>query len=302
MLALGFMTSCGDDDGPVTPGAPTIEISTDDGENEEEFSGYVGDSVVLNINVDAAGGFNTLRIYRQEDGVKGTAIQTYSKVSGTTVTSFDTTFTYKIQEEDVDNAIFLVFEAVDDTEDGVPSTLEYEIIAQEDPTINYTAKLLYAPTGDLNSETFFSTNNGETYTMNEVLGTSEAVSAQIDFGYYYRNNDKHSISSPAAYPTDIVGYNLEQWDVKNATLIRRTDVTATQFLERGNDVDFINEAYENGTSGENEGRATALVEGEILAFELVSSKANKKGLIKVVDIVGTTGSTDHVEIDVIVVD
>ena len=34
VLALGFMTSCGDDDEVGTPGAPVISLSTDDGEHE----------------------------------------------------------------------------------------------------------------------------------------------------------------------------------------------------------------------------------------------------------------------------
>lgn len=299
MVGLGFLTSCGDDDGTVTPGAPSIVITTDDGENEDEFNGYVGDSVVLNISIDAPSGFNTLRIYRQVDGVKGSAIATYSKVSGTTVNSFDTTYTYTIREDDVDDAVFLIFEAVDDSEGGIPSTLEYEVIAEDRPTIRYEMKLLYAPNSNLASKTFFSTNDGMTYSVNDVLGTDESVSPKIDFGYFYGSDFKATLASPAAYPID---YTSNGWEARNETKIKRTDLSAAAFIELENDREGINNAFEQASYGANEGQVRNLLEGEILAFELVTSKGNNRGLIQIKDIVGTMGTNDYIEIDVIVVD
>ncbi len=296
VLALGFMTSCGDDDEVGTPGAPVISLSTDDGEHEEQFTGFVGDSVVLNIDVSAPAGFNTLRVYRQVDGVKGSAIATYSKVSGTSPTSFDTTFVYHIQESDVDDVVFLVFEAVDEV---TSTSLEYEIIAEDKPTVKYEMKLLYAPNSNLASKTFFSTNDGMTYSVNDVLGTDESISPKIDFGYFYGPDFKATLASPAAYPID---YGANGWDARNDTKIKRTSLSAAAFIELENDPEGIDNAFDQATYGENQGQVRNLLEGEVLAFELVTSKGNKRGLIQVKDISGTMGTNDYIEVDVVVVD
>lgn len=299
VLAFGFLSSCGDDEEVPTPGDPTISLSTDDGENEEKFSGYVGDSVSLNIEITAPAGFNTLRIFRQEDGIKGSAIQTYSKVSGTSPTSFDTTFVYKIRSEDVGNAVFLVFEAVDEVGS---SSLEYEIDATEKPTVKYEMKLLYAPNSNLDSKTFFSTNDGNTYSVNDVLGTDESVSPKIDFGYFYGTETgdlQATLASPAAYPID---YGQDGWEERNQTKIKKTTLQASAFLELENDVEGINNAFNQASFGVNEGQVRKLVIGDILAFELVTAKGNKKGLIKVNGIVPGTGTDSNITIDVVVVD
>ena len=298
VVALGFLTSCGDDEEEIfTPGAPTISLSTDDGENEEDFSGYVGDSVVLDVDVNAPAGFNTLRIFRQVEGVKGTAIQTYSKVSGTTPTSFDTTFVYHIQEDDVDNVVFLVFDVVDEA--GVSSSFEYEILGEEKPTIKYAMELLYAPNSNLESKTFFSTNDGMTYSVSDVLGTDESVSPKIDFGYFYGDNFKATLASPFAYPID---YGQEGWDERNETKIKRTDLSASAFIELENDVEGINTAFETADYGPSEGQVRNLLVGDVLAFELVSAKGNKRGLIKVNAITPGTGSDGSITVDVVVED
>lgn len=299
MLAVGFMTSCSDDDEVGAPGAPVISLSTDDGENEDRFSGYVGDSIALNISVSAPGGFNTLRVYRQVDGVRGNAIATYSKVSGTSPTSFDTTYVYHIQEGDVDDVVFLVFEAVDETGS---STLEYEINAEDRPTVKYEMKLLYAPNSNLASKTFFSTNDGMTYSVNDVLGTDESVSPKIDFGYFYGTQTgdfQATLASPAAYPID---YGTDGWLERNQTKIKKTDLAASAFLELENDEAGIDKAFDDASYGTNEGQARQLVVGDILAFELGAAKGNKRGLIKVNGITPGTGTDSNITIDVVVVD
>lgn len=298
IAALGFMSSCSDDD--ETPGlnGPSISLSTVDGEHESDFTGYVGDSVGWTITVNAPAGFNTLNIYRQEDGVKGSPIKTFSKVSGTTPTSFEEDYGYTIGSDDIGNTVYIVFEAVD--EEGRIATLDYQVKAEEKPTIKYEMTLLYAPNDNKASKTFFSTNDGQTYSMNDVLGTEEAVSAKIDFGYFYGTTFKATLASPDQYPLD--DYGQAGWNVRNATKIKKTDLSAAAFIEIENDVEAINQAFDDAEFGTNEGQARDLTVGEVLAFELVSAKGNKRGLIKVNGIEGTTGTDAHIKLDVVVVD
>lgn len=299
LLALAgvlFVTGCGEDETPA-PAIPVIDLSTDDVDNQDGFTGFVGDEVSIDVSVDAPQGFNTLRVFKQVDGVKGNPIKEFSRTAGVTQTSFDTTFTYTIQEEDVDNTIYLVFQAVDDTEGQ--SEAEYQIIAETRPTVKYEMKLLYAPNADMGSETFFSTNDGETYSVSEVLGTDESVSPKIDFGYFYGQDFEATIASPAAYPID---YSQDGWNERNETKIKRTEISASQYLEIQTDVTLINNAFDEASYGESEGQVRNLTIGEVLAFELVTAKGNKRGLIKVNDIEGTTGTNDYIEIEVIVVE
>lgn len=297
IAALGFMSSCSDDD--ETPGlnGPSISLSTVDGEHESDFTGYVGDSVGWTITVNAPAGFKTLNIYRQEDGVKGSPIKTFSKVSGTTPTSFEEDYGYTIGSDDIGNTVYIVFEAVD--EEGRIATLDYQVKAEEKPTIKYEMTLLYAPADTKGSKTFFSTNDGETYSMNDINGTAEAISAKIDFGYFYGETFKATLASPNEYPYD---YGQAAWSVKNATKIKKTDLSAAAFIEIENDVDAIRKAFEDADYGENEEQARDLTIGQVLAFELVSAKGNKRGLIKVNGIEGTDGTNAHIKIDVVVED
>ena len=299
IAALGFLSSCSDDDETPSPSAPSISLSTVDGEYESDFTGFVGDSIGWTITVNASAGFNTLRIYRQEDGVKGSSpIKTFSKVSGTSPTSFEEDFGYTIGSDDLGNTIYLIFEAVD--EDGRIATLEYQVKAEEKPTIKYEMTLLYAPSDTKGSKTFFSTNDGQAYSMNDVLGTAEAVSAKIDFGYFYGSTFKATLASPDQYPLD--EYGQDGWNVRNATKIKKTNLSAAAFMEIENDVEAINQAFDDADFGTNQGQARDLTIGQVLAFELVSAKGNKRGLIKVNGIEGTDGSNAHIKIDVVVED
>jgi hypothetical protein len=135
-----------------------------------------------------------------------------------------------------------------------------------------------------------------------VLGTDESVSPKIDFGYFYGtvNGDlEATLASPSAYPID---YGQEGWDERNNTKIKKTGLTADAFLELENDEDGINNAFVQASYGASEGQARKLLVGNILAFELVTAKGNKRGLIYVKGIAPGTGTDSSITIDVVVVD
>lgn len=184
-------------------------------------------------------------------------------------------------------------------EDGRVGEGTLDIDIEQASLVNFSAILLAAPLDDETSETFFSTNTGETYSMGQINGSTQPLSANIDFGYFYGTGEAQTgatLASPENYPFD---YGQSAWSVRNNTLIRATTVTSSQFNEAN--LSFINEAFENGTPGSTDGRITNLAEGDVLAFETDASKETgaKRGLLLVEAIVGTDGENDRIEFSIV---
>lgn len=150
----------------------------------------------------------------------------------------------------------------------------------------YSAFLLVSPSGDGTTETFYSTSTGTRYSYNDVLGTTEPVSATIDFGYYYGAQDNATIASPDSYPTEIYA-GLAAWNTRNNTDFRATTMAPEDFdvitFSQGDDVEA---EFEAGTELENAGRAKGLQAEDVIAF---TTQDGRFGLIKVVEIVDGNG-------------
>lgn len=169
---------------------------------------------------------------------------------------------------------------------------------------SYEAFLLAAPTGgEATSETFFSTSSGELYSYNEVVSSSDPLSAEIDFGYFYGNTLEATILSPDNTNwTSTVGYDMSRWGTRNTTGFRTTTLTAEGFdaiaSSQGDDIEA---EYEAGTPVTSAGRANGLVADDVVAFQ---TSDGRYGLIKVVEIVDGngdglyTGSSDGIRIAV----
>ena len=134
------------------------------------------DTFSIIVSISAEVGFNTLN-------VSGNVTSTVNRndlnlASGTK--EVDITFNINsgsLGEGNID------FEAVD--EEGNTATTSFSFIVVSPVAKIQTAVILYAPLGDLSSETFYSIINNETYSRNEVESTADPISASIDFGYYY---------------------------------------------------------------------------------------------------------------------
>ena len=176
-LAAPFVfTSCSEDEEPGANG-PSINITSDQDISNDEFTGYVGDTLFLDIEVNAQAGFNNLSVL-----INGSNDTTFSRQAGQTVNTFETTYAYPLTD---DGEYTLTFRAVDD--DNNQATQIITVTAEERPVNVYTAVLLYAPTADpRTNENFFSANEGMTYSAADVEDTGESISPLIDFGYYYQ--------------------------------------------------------------------------------------------------------------------
>lgn len=166
----------------------------------------------------------------------------------------------------------------------------------------FSATLLFPPTGDENSKTFFSTMDGDTYSFSDVVNTSDPISEMIDFGYFYGgpttlasfiSPDENLWSNPA--PTG-VGYDMADWTVRNTTEFRSTTLTEADFDAIMVNQDFtLATEYEVGTAPSNPKRITGIEEGDIIAF---STGDDRFGLIKVISIEPGFESNDNIEIEV----
>ncbi len=133
-------------------------------------------------------------------------------------------------------------------------------------------------------------NNFTTYTPGET-GTARTNSGDIDFVYYYGQNDKNAFAAPNNMDGAKVIWNSEinTWASQNATKFKTTTVTATQFdnIATSTKVDdtFAAETFATGVTE----KVTSIAVGDVYAFQTASGV---KGLAKFTAVAtDATGST-----------
>ena len=284
-----FLASCGEDtENPTPSGTATIEFERS-GVDITDTTAAPGDSIVFDINVDFDEGSAPFNLI-VEDG-DGNEIVPTRPLTTDPLTALQTG--YKIPE---DASGTIVITAILEDENGTE-------VASEDFTINvvvpafttYSAVLLAAPTGNETSESFFSSSDGELYSFSDVVSTSDPVSEDIDFGYFYGNSLNATLTSPDEWPDDAELYSgLERWGTRNNTDFRSTDFTVEQFdaISSGNEIEA---EFEANSANDLGGRASNLSADDIVAFTTADGRF---GLIRVVEVTGTDGSDDSIRIDV----
>ncbi|MEK6477641.1 fasciclin domain-containing protein [Catalinimonas sp. 4WD22] len=183
-----------------------------------------------------------------------------------------------------------------DLEAGNGVIHEIEEVLIPDVT-SYEAFLLAAPTAEETSETFFSTSTGELYSFDDVVSSTEPLSAEIDFGYFYGNTLEATLLSPDnGNWTSTVGYDMGEWNQLNTTVFRSTNLSAEGFdAIASSQGDAIEAEFEAGTAVTSPGRINGLVADDVVAFQ---TEDGRFGLVKVVEVVGTTGANDGIRIEV----
>lgn len=297
---LLLFTSCDPESETPVPGIPSVTIEGDEIE-DNTFTGSPGDIVNATINVQAPSGFNTLIIRKFINGTEESgSTERITRGAGTTPpTTFSHDFEYELQPNDVEDEVYFTFEAVDENNASGTATLTIEATAL--PAARYTSILLYAPLENNDSETFFSSNTGETYTMNEINNSTEPLSANVDFGYFYGQEFDASLAAPSSYP--LPDYGQANWIVRNETQIARTSITPGQYTEITEDnIQAIRQAFDDAEFGPNPNLVRNLTVGEILAFETDNTKTggSKRGLIQVQSIEPGIGEEGSIQIEVLV--
>lgn len=166
-------------------------------------------------------------------------------------------------------------------------TLQYGGTNPEAEVKAYTAKLLAAPLADGSSETFISLLDGEVYKINQ----GEEYVDLWDFGYYYGATNNASLSSTADYPSSIINIPevANTTDELNNTYFAISTKTSADFdnINVAGDLNFISQPASETITG--------LSQGDIIEFV---DDYGKKGMIRVVEVKGTDGSSDYIEIDI----
>ena len=159
--------------------------------------------------------------------------------------------------------------------------------------------ILELPTGDKNSESFFSTNVGETYSVNDVSNAQGNVAKEVDFGFFYDDTGGASLTGPGNFPTTVynLGPNGENWPTLNVANFRATSLTEAEFdALDGNSQTEINEAFENA-SGDNKLIIDGLQVGDIISFKTdLKNGVNPIGILRVTNIVGPGESNSRIEL------
>jgi len=280
IVTLGFFSTSCKKDGA----APVITLATSSIQDKDTVA--VGDSVTIEFSVDAENKISKVEITNS----KAAVLKTFTDVS---VSKFSYTFAAEAVGVETYNI------NVKDKKDL--STTSSLVITTVSGVKSYTTKLVYAPTANKSSKTFFSASSGSTY---DVTGFSTS-STSIDFGYFYGANAKASFASPSDYLS--TAYDIAAL-YPSATRNVTTFAVSTQNFDGIATTVDIKAAYTGGTLATNgvnpQGGATRLYDvtaGKVVAFKTASGIY---GVLKVVAIVDAdndglfTGDGDYITIDV----
>lgn len=299
---MTFLGSCGEEEPELV--GPSIVLSGSD-LDQAEFA--PGEEINVTVDFTTPQGLSGINWYiydsqenivEQEFYAPGTApLDAYSStdIEGTV------NLTIPVPAASEGEELRLEVEVADVSfADGATETFTFTVISGVE---TFQAVLLQAPTEVETSETFFSTNTGETYSVQEVNTGESGTSANIDFGYYYGATNLASLASPSAYRADIydLGPNGENWGTLNETTFRSTTMSQSQFNEVTS-VAQIHSAFNDGTA---EGaQKTKLEVGDVLAFRTDADKAGgqKYGLIYVSAINPGDGSDKSITLEIVVED
>lgn len=189
-----------------------------------------------------------------------------------------------------------------ETGNGIVHIIDKVLLPQRAAT--YDVVLLTAPlkdpdnvVGTRTSKTFFSADNGLTYSVEDVVSGASVTSADIDFGYYYGATNRASLASPAEYPREI--YDLTStganWNDVNATAFRPVNNLNLDGFNAITEADAAILVQEYEISSGDVGQINDLAAGDLFAFRTVD---NRYGVLRVLEIVGTDGSDGQISLEV----
>lgn len=281
-----FIFSCGEDEEP-TASVPSVSVSASvDGtaiSSGDEVQ--VGSVVDFTVSITAPGGVNGLTV----NGTSLSRTQLGAEAGDT-----DATYNFSsnaVEAADLGSILTTTVVAVDDL--GQESAeVVFEINPASPVAKVQTAIILAAPDAEGDRDAFYSVAGNLLYSHNDVVGTSEAVSQNIDFAYYFGNSDEASLVSPSEYPASV--FDISAWGTRNETaMVQLVDFTSEDFmgLVTVADVEAALESVSDETAVLG---FTGLEVGSVIAFETAGEIA---GVLIVQDI--TTGFSGNIELEMV---
>jgi hypothetical protein len=277
-LMIGvFAVACKKTD---NPGAPTVSAIAD------KTTAAPGDVVKININAssDAARSLKKLRI---DEISSGTSVPGNLLDSAISTGNIGFTYNYVVPNGATGTKTIRVT-ATDNNSVATSDDVVITISGSSADLNSYTMVMLPAPTADKASKSFFSTQNGNTYSYNDVVNTSSSVSPLIDFGYYYTSKAILAAPSNAGWTTDIK-YAMSTWSKLNNTKFKTTSLTQADFNAANSS------AIDAAASGASATSISSVSKGQVIAF---TTEGNKNGLIYVEDLKPGVNTGDYIKIDV----
>ncbi|MFY0607830.1 MAG: hypothetical protein JXR10_14020 [Cyclobacteriaceae bacterium] len=299
VAAMTFLYSCGDDDTETpAPALPTISVATTvNGTAATSPADVVpGDTVVFSITIDAAGGFNTYRLYSSIDGGTATQIsdntRTILEVAVGTTTVTDALRTI-ISADNVGSTITSEFEVVDDA--GQTGTTSVDLVVGSPAIVTHTQTMLF---GQSNA------GGGSFYdaVLDVVYGASDAFQVEnqddIDFVFWYGGTSGYAIGATddatavTAFNAATSPVNLENLQTRNSTKFKGLSaMNAAAFDAISNETELLN-AY--GEVAATDSNIIGLdpddsMSKNVFAFVLAGDRGSKVGLAKVISTDDGTG-------------
>jgi hypothetical protein len=156
-----------------------------------------------------------------------------------------------------------------------------------DPISHYSAVLMG---GLQNTEygSFLDAEEGEVH----LIGSANSNQSLIDMVYYYGSQNNATLCAPNDPTVNGGSGNFdvcENWTQKNATTFGSTTISASDFD------DIVNDTEISEISGLSATKMTALVVGNVIAFE---TQGNKKGLVKVTALENSNSGTITIEVKI----
>jgi hypothetical protein len=302
LAAAGTLLFTACDPEETVPENPTISVTTDPADGIVE----VNEAISFTANVTAPAGFNTVRLtgVTSEDAnitiPSGYQTEYTRNDLGLTAEDTEATAEFGGLSLPVGGEFTFTFLAVD--EEGGSVEEDVIITVNDKAATIYTAKLLYAPTVNQESKTFFSTNLGQTVSKNEVDASAAPNSSDIDFGYAAGSSGTLWLASPSSYPS-FTEYDLSIWNTLNTTTFVDVALSDEEYMALSTNSDLEN-AFNNGATPED--RKSGFASGDIFAFQLDEAKNGKYGVVKVTAVVDGNedgdfiDSTDYIEIEILV--
>lgn len=302
--SVAFLYSCGGDD-EVLPDAPTMEIEVEGVEvSGRAISAVEGETATFTVTVTAAGKFNTLNIYASVDGTENPTPQSIARTAANVTLNTDgTEATIVVAKDfeagDVDKDLAWRFEAVDDENQTAEITFTATVEAAPVEVKTHTQVLI----GGQSNATLGSFYDADGNNVYKYAETRETHSAKVDFLFFYGETNKYAIAamddadantafSAALNVTNALSAVMP---TRNATKFKVTTLTAAQFDEIAN-VEQLANAY--GEVAADGSKVNNLEAGKVFAFVQASSRGSKKGLVKVVETSGTSGTNRAITITV----
>ncbi|MFW5761602.1 MAG: hypothetical protein ACOCXH_11535 [Cyclobacteriaceae bacterium] len=291
---MSLMISCDKDDDPGTdmlpPAAPTINVTSANNFNANGAVEIQSRQLInFEVEITAPAIFKVLNLSATLDGAPADLpIDTEYTPSDVTLNEDETlaelTIDLPTNESLVGEWLF-TFEAED--KEGQKTNEEVTVLVTSRPLkVNkFTGIILETPDQEGNAKTFYSTSTNKRWSMAEILNTSGANAADIDFGFYFDSDESNNIfSAPSAYPIE---FGQAEWNQRNETRINLSNLTDQDFDNidpaSSESISIIEEAFKKSS---NDFLQQKLIDGDVLSFETDPKKGEGSftGLIKIIRI------------------